>query len=501
MASFAPVVAPEDAPMTSDRSDVAVSSSAANSREKKAQLGQFLTPHSVASFMANLFTKPFPEDVRLLDAGAGAGALTGAFVSEWQASARSSKLAVSAYEVDEYVLSQLRLKLAELQSENVSTHIVPADFIIEGATGVRLNRSEKYTHAILNPPYRKIGTTSSHRAYLRLVGLETVNLYTGFVGLAVEMLAQDGELVAIIPRSFCNGPYYEPFRHFILQRAAILQIHLFSARDKAFRADAVLQENVIIHLKRSAAQGPVKISVSTDDTFADCFVREVPFQKVVAPNDSAKFIHIPVDDSEHLIMEPAFRFQLSDLGVQVSTGPVVDFRLREQLRLLPSADTVPLLYPAHFVKGQVVWPKVGFKKANAIVRSPETERWLYPSGFYTVVRRFSSKEERRRIVASIVEPSLLNATALGFENHLNVFHHGRKPIPEHLARGLAVYLNSSPVDRYFRQFNGHTQVNATDLRSMRYPSREALIELGNRFRSKSKMPDTAEIDQQVELLA
>jgi hypothetical protein len=118
-----------------------------------------------------------------------------------------------------------------------------------------------------------------------------------------------------------------------------------------------------------------------------------------------------------------------------------------------------------------------------------------------VVRRFSSKEERRRIVASVVDPTLVNADALGFENHLNVFHRDRRPIPENLARGLAVYLNSSPVDRYFRQFNGHTQVNATDLRSMRYPSKEALIKLGNWVQVKSELPDTMEIDQQVEQLA
>lgn len=499
MASFSPAAAisqSDDALIASG--DALVSKTNGNSRERKAHLGQFWTPDGVASYMASLFTRPFPADVQLLDAGAGAGALIRAFISQWLSSAFDSNLTASAYEIDEQVLPQLRANLGELSSDKVLTRVMSADFITEAATAIRMNHGEKYTHAILNPPYRKIGTSSSHRAYLRLAGIETVNLYTGFVALALEMLGDLGELVAIIPRSFCNGPYYEPFRHFILDRSAILQIHLFSARDKAFRADAVLQENVIIHLKRGIVQGDVTISMSTDDTFADCSVREVPFQRVVAPEDLAKFIHIPTDDAEHLLMGLAFRFSLADLGIHVSTGPVVDFRLKESLRSMPTIETVPLLYPAHFVGGRLVWPKLGFKKANAIVRTRATEKWLFPSGFYSVVRRFSSKEERRRIVASVVDPAAVNASALGFENHLNVFHSDRMPLPENLARGLAVYLNSTAVDRYFRQFNGHTQVNATDLRAMRYPSRDALVSLGEWVRSKSDMPSTAEIDREVE---
>jgi hypothetical protein len=43
---------------------------------------------------------------------------------------------------------------------------------------------------------------------------------------------------------------------------------------------------------------------------------------------------------------------------------------------------------------------------------------------------------------------------------------------------LAAFLNTTAVDDHFRRFNGHTQVNATDLRLMKYPSRASLITLG-----------------------
>ncbi|MBC7816049.1 MAG: hypothetical protein IAG10_04030 [Planctomycetaceae bacterium] len=57
-------------------------------------------------------------------------------------------------------------------------------------------------------------------------------------------------------------------------------------------------------------------------------------------------------------------------------------------------------------------------------------------------------------------------------------------------------MNSSLVDNFFRQFNGHTQVNATDLRSLRYPSREILQRLGLRLHDWPK--DQGTLDEVVE---
>jgi hypothetical protein len=178
-------------------------------------------------------------------------------------------------------------------------------------------------------------------------------------------------------------------------------------------------------------------------------------------------------------LSQGIRSTLSDLGLGVSTGPVVDFRLRHHIEPKPQAGTVPLLYPGHFCGQSSQWPKEGIKRGNAIRLNDETRKWLYPNGFYTVVRRFSSKEEARRVVASVVRPdSFPGAPMLGFENHLNVLHEGKHGMSEALAYGLATYLNTTVVDESFRRFNGHTQVNATDLRFLKYPDRNALTALG-----------------------
>ena len=428
--------------------------------------------------------------------------MTAAFVARWQEQRNGiGTITAHAYELDGATLDVLHKAADKLgQQKGIEANVIEGDFVKHAATMLRLERGPRYTHAIMNPPYKKINAGSDHRAFLRAAGLETVNLYSGFVGLAVALMEKGGEVVAIIPRSFCNGPYYQSFRRFILARASVRHIHLFEARNKAFKDDGVLQENIIIHLTRGAEQGEVTISTSTDDSFADYLETMHPFGSIVQSDDVDQFIHIPTGNGADLRDAPAFRFRLDELGLSVSTGPVVDFRMRHDLRANPEPGTVPLLYPGHFSNDRMIWPKPGFKKANAIIHTSQTEKWLFPSGFYAVVRRFSSKEERRRIVASVVEPANLRADLIGFENHLNVLHQGKRPLDEDIARGLVVYLNCTVVDEYFRRFNGHTQVNATDLRIMRYPSRQALTTLGQ-WAKDNPQPSQKAIDTQVTTLA
>lgn len=453
---------------------------------KKSQLGQFFTPASIARFMAEMFDDTDSDNCRLLDAGAGIGSLSMAFLDKWiDGGFNFHRLELDAFEIDDCLQSYLAQTLEKyIDYPGFNLTIRNTDFINTAADylsgSLFSEKLPKYTHAILNPPYKKMRSTSAHRAALRQVGIETVNLYSAFVALSLLLLDVQGQLVAIIPRSFCNGLYYRPFRHFIVKHAAIRHMHLFNSRNKAFKDDDVLQENVIIRLERDGQQGSVIISTSTDDSFSDFAIQEYPFDRIISPEDREQFIHVPTSlDMSAFELYPSLRNSLSDLKLNVSTGPVVDFRVKDHLCDMPEADTVPLLYPSHLISNGCEWPKKGIKKPNAIKRNKHTEKWLYPKGFYCVARRFSSKEERRRVVAGVINPDQFpTASVLGFENHLNVFHEGKKGLPKALAYGIALFLNSTAVDDYFRTFNGHTQVNATDLKQLKYPSRDTLVNLG-----------------------
>ncbi len=477
--------------------------------ERRAEMGQFMTPLPVARLMASMFEAK-GHSLRLLDPGAGVGSLSAAWVAELCARKKPPReIALVAYEVDSHMLAGLHTTMAacrvhcERSGIAFSSEVREEDFVAAGtnALGGDLFASgpESFDCTILNPPYRKIKTDSRTRRLVEELGVETTNLYAAFLWIAAGFLKPGGEMVAITPRSFCNGPYFRSFRKRFLDIMALCRIHSFDSRDRAFSEDEVLQENVILHAaKAPARQGKVIVSSSFGPE-DDCpSWHELGFSRIVRTDDTERFIHIPADALSEALAARMEQFQtgLHELSLEASTGRVVDFRASESLRAQPGPDTAPLIYPSHMVSGYVDWPKNGAKKPNAIAVGPATQELLVPHGFYTVVKRFSSKEERRRIVAAVYDPSRLPESKVAFENHLNYFHARGRPLSPELARGLAAYLNSSLVDCFFREWSGHTQVNASDLRRLAYPTEAQLKALGSRI--GDTFPGQDEIDRRLE---
>ena len=475
-------------------------------REQRARLGQYMTPAYMGRFMASLFTD-LSGYVAVLDPGAGVGSLTAALAERMCMAVvdkpRSARFL--CYEIEsrliEYLCRTLEQSTAKCEAAGikVDAEVREKDFILNNSAGIQADFFEQgethldsFTHVIMNPPYRKISSLSEHRVALSKAGVETSNLYTGFLFLAAQQLREGGEMVAIVPRSFCNGPYFKHFRKAFFAIMGLRRIHIFEKRNSTFKGDDILQENVILHAIKGFKPTKVIISASTGDTFeldsdsgeyiaAEMTERVVAHASVIQPGDPECFVHIAINHFEQVIANRMtdFTATVADIGVEVSTGPVVDFRLKDELRAWPEAGAAPLFHPVHFRQGRLEWPKAT-KKPNAIRVTDQTRKWLWPNeGYFVVTKRFTSKEERRRIIASVCPPST-PGELIGFENHLNVYHAHRKGLSPLLAAGLAAYLNSSMVDCYFRQFSGHTQVNSADLRSLRYPGRDILEQIGGR---------------------
>lgn len=475
---------------------------------QRSEMGQFFTPPAVALFMASLFGDS-SQEIRLLDAGAGVGTLIAAFVEDTcQRDARPPDISVIAYEMEpllaEYLhstMEECREVCQECGSEFVG-RVIERDLIEAGVEMLRGGlfpvKRYSFNRAILNPPYKKIRSDSRHRLLLSSIGIETSNLYAAFLAIVVNLLEPGGELVAITPRSFCNGPYFKSFRDLFLKTMSLRRIHVFESREEAFSTDDVLQENIIFHAVKEGVKQRVFVSASQGPARESMTIHKVDYEQVVRSGDPDQVIHIVTSEIDQFVLDriSVFKNSLDDLGIAVSTGRVVDFRAKDFLRANPDEDTVPLIYPAHFHNGFVQWPKPGIKKPNAIVLTSRTQPLLLPAGNYVLVKRFSTKEEPRRVVAAIYDPVRVPALFAGFENHLNVYHRANAGLPLGLTKGLAVFLNSTLVDSYFRQFNGHTQVNATDLRMIRYPSREILEMLGANV--QDSFPSQREIDELLE---
>ena len=296
---------------------------------------------------------------------------------------------------------------------------------------------------------------------------------------------------ALVSRALAERPELS------IEVVALDRVHVFDSRSTVFADTGVLQENVIFAGTRGASPAVVELSVSRDHTDG-VSSRAVAYEEVVFPNDPNRFIRLATDAEDTAVAEVVLSqpCSLTDLGVQVSTGRVVDFRSRHALSAVEQPDAVPLIYPGNLRDGGVLWPRE-IRKPQWFHPADDKDRgMLLPEGWYTVVKRFSAKEERRRIVAAVWSP-LDNPGEVAFENHLNVFHISSHGMDEDLAKGIAVWLNSSVIDKFFRTFSGHTQVNATDLRTLRFPTADTLRDLG-----RNSVASQLEVDSLVkELIA
>ena len=474
---------------------------------RRSDLGQFMTPPATARLMASMFEAK-QERISLLDAGAGVGSLTAAFVAEICGRAEKPRVIhATVYEIEpslaEYLGQTLRqcANTCEHAGIEFQSDLLRDNFIDDGVRMLRQQMFEparRFDCAILNPPYKKISSDSEMRLMLREIGIETSNMYTGFLSIALMLLAENGELVAITPRSFCNGPYFKPFRKLLLETLALKRLHVFGSRQVAFEGDDVLQENIIFHgVKGHDTDGTATITSSEgpeDDFIAE---RMISYSQLVHRNDPEYFIRIVPDEMGASVARKmkSLSCTLGDLQIEVSTGRVVDFRATKFLRNSPGTDAVPLIYPRNLENGYVCWPKPGGNKPHAIAVMPGAEELLVPKGTYVLVKRFSAKEENRRVVAAVYDPHIIAAERVGFENHINYFHRRGKGLSLTFARGLAAFLNSRLVDLYFRQFNGHTQVNATDLRNLKYPAFAQLESIGSKI--GDNFPDQDGVDEYV----
>lgn len=450
--------------------------------------GHFGTPPPIAKFMASLFGQwSEGELLRVLDPGAGVGILSAA-VCEWFAGRRStSSLYIELWESNRALEPFLEQTMRHCQryldrsGRRLDYVIRTEDFVLANRPKTLFNDGPlpSFHLAILNPPYFKLRKDSPHAREMAHVVHGQPNIYSLFMALAAELLAPEGQFVAITPRSYFNGPYFKRFRRWFFDRMSVRQIHLFDSRTDAFREEEVLQENVILLAERDGAPRQVVLSSSAGrdlKAFRSC---ELPYRNVVADAVGDHIVRVTTDAYEQQLIGrlDAFSHRLRSFGFEISTGPVVTFRATEFLRTARGAETAPLLWMHNVRPFRTQWTEKPGKPSHIAVNS-DSIRLLVPAKRYVLLKRFTAKEEKRRLVAGVFEPDACYTTCMGLENHLNYIYKKGSELSKAEAIGLAAYLNCTFIDRYFRAVSGNTQVNAAEIRSLPLPDLEAIVRIG-----------------------
>jgi len=462
--------------------------------EDRKSRGQFFTPAPVARFMSSLFEN-VPESVRLLDAGAGMGALTAAVCDRFADEKGVQQVEIDLFETDPLAVARLTETIesckGRLSDAGVAMRgtirvedFVESVILRERSLFTSPDIPAKYDLAIMNPPYFKLPADSEHARLARIIGPSQPNIYSLFLAAAIDRLVPGGELVAITPRSFCNGLYFKNFRNWLIERADLLRIHAFGSRTETFREAKVLQESIITHYrKRDPSDAPrtsVLISRSFGRDFDDVETEALPVSRIIDTSCGDALISIPESprDAEIIEIAESWPTRFQDTGLTISTGPVVMFRTREFHSEAPTHDTVPLLTSHHVRGGRVEWPRAKKKWPTSFFDSKASRKHLLPTANYVLVKRFTAKEEHRRLSASAMRGDDFSDERIAIENHLNYIAHAERPLSINEVTGVAALLNSALMDRYFRSFSGNTQVNATEVRTMKFPPLAVIAAIG-----------------------
>ena len=236
-------------------------------------------------------------------------------------------------------------------------------------------------------------------------------------------------------------------------------LHVFESRTEAF--EAVLQETVITAGTRGDPSPDSSVRLTISGGSADIGAsrsRTLPIDEVVRGNDRThRIVHLPADERDDRVRRIVSEWtgSLRKLGLSVSTGPVVAFRAKEFLRHEQDEHTVPLLWLQHVKAMASQWP-LATRKPEHIEDVPSSRHLLLANRNYVLLRRFTAKEEARRLVAAPYFAEDLPCERVGLENHLNYIHRPNGALGPDECVGLAAVLNSQLLDAYVRISSGNT---------------------------------------------
>lgn len=459
-------------------------------KNERKKIGQFFTSKETATFMASL-SKVNKSKIKVLDAGAGTGILSIALLEKLNNNSNIEEIEIDLYENDENIVDILEENISNsklLLKKLTRYNIIKKNFILDDI------KKNKYDIIISNPPYKKIGKNDIEAKQMQDVIYGQPNLYFLFMAKSVELLKTDGEMIFIVPRSWTSGTYFKKFREKFLENTRLTNIHLFVSRDKVFNKENVLQETMILRaVKTKEKQNDIQITQSNSNDDFDKIVKYDIEYDICVESENERYVYLPINDDDIKVLETVNEFgtKLKDIGLKLKTGLTVDFRNEKYMEKYATNENVPLFSSIHFKNGFVNFPSKEEEEAQYI--NKDNTALLQKNSNYLFIKRFSSKEENRRIQpAMFFKSEFENYDYISTENHINFIGAiDNKELTKDLIYGLYGLYNSTLYDKYYRLLNGSTQVNATEINNIPIPNEEQIKDIGKKL--QKEMSVTTEI--------
>jgi len=464
--------------------------------------GQFFTPSSIAKYMAQMVNN-CSEIVKILDPGAGTGILSAALCEEIIKHQKCKNIQIDLYENDIKVIPYLEKNIDYFKERlsiygiNANLNLIVKDYILHNAQYFNnnlfpINENDQYDVIISNPPYYKLSKNCEYSRIMSSIVYGQPNIYMFFMALSSILLRYKGQLIFITPRSYCSGLYFKRFRQFFLEEIKPVHIHTFESRKETFKNE-VLQETIILKgIKQKNNPIDTKITISQNSNFCNSHLLITKYDQIIFPDDTEKIIYIPTSKSDIEVLKTvnSWKNTFFDLGFKLSTGPIVSFRATKYTKYSKDFDglkTAPLIWMNHLKDFKVQYPLNTINKPQTISISSESIKLLLLNKNYVLLKRFSSKEQKRRISAYFYSARRFDTQYIGFENHLNYVWKPHGELTEIEALGIMAILNSSLLDRYFRIINGNTQVNASEINSLPFPNYDTIVCIGIRILNENRI--------------
>lgn len=455
--------------------------------------GQFFTPIYIAHFMSKQIT--FASDsISILDPGCGTAILSCAAIEHLILYSQVRTIELVAYETDVNLMPALQIVLeyvvrwGEKHGASINFHVYNMDFILSNYSVLYPNMiystedMKKFDLIISNPPYFKLSKEDKRVKAAQCIVDGQPNIYSIFMAISALLLTEQGQMIYITPRSFTSGRYFRLFRNFFFKHVQVDFIHLFNTRKDTFSKDNVLQETIIMKSTPKQCLNQ-NVILSYSEGLADLdvpIVKTVRQEEIVDISSKEQILHFPISLKDEGIIKlfKSWDGNLNKYHIQISTGPVVAFRSKDQLCEASNEETASLYWLHNVIKMLADHPVHKDGKPQFILINKNSISTLLPNKNYVLLRRFSSKDDTSRLIAAPYFGNMTSCAYVGIENKLNYIYRPKGHLNRMEVMGIAALFNSDLFDNYFRTFNGNVNVSATELREMPMPPLEVIKDIG-----------------------